>query len=101
MDWDQSVNADDEIERPVNPPRSPTARQESASYGPCLYLGPAGQRCSQPATANGFCLRHQPDGEAPSLPARSSRRIAVVMAILALLWPVLVDLIRALIRLFR
>jgi hypothetical protein len=82
--------------------------------GPCLYLGPQGQRCSRPALGNGFCARHMPAqlGQAARLGAATSARpdaaslgsrplariIAVGIAIFAALWPVVADLLREVIR---
>ena len=39
----------------------------AADQGPCLYFGPAGERCSRPAIDGGFCARHQPLRAAVSL----------------------------------
>ena len=73
----------------------------AADLGPCLYLGPAGQRCDRRALEGGFCARHQPDTgllRGLSVP-QISRRSVAVFGLLAVLWPVLADLIRELIRL--
>jgi hypothetical protein len=73
----------------------------SADQGPCLYFGPAGQRCSRRAVEGSFCARHQPGGsQVLSLPQISRRGVAVI-GLLAVLWPVLADLIREIIRLLR
>jgi hypothetical protein len=75
----------------------------SGDQGPCLYLGPAGQRCDRRAFDGGFCARHQPGGSgvsALSLP-QISRRGAAVIGLLAVLWPVLADVVREIIRLLR
>jgi hypothetical protein len=34
---------------------APGAPSGGADQGPCLYLGPRGQRCGRRATAGGFC----------------------------------------------
>jgi len=69
--------------------------------GPCLYLGPSGQRCDRRAAAASFCTRHQPGAsQTLSLP-QLSRRSAAVIGLLAVLWPVLADLIREIMRLLR
>ena len=106
MDWDLSVNA-----RPATEPTEgdfvvePGEKMAAADLGPCLYLGSAGQRCTSRATASGFCRRHQPDVNVPGVPADtpllSPRRVGAIFTILALLWPLLADIVRALIRYFR
>ncbi len=80
------------------------SRGTPGDQGPCLYLGPQGQRCDRRAIANGFCARHLPSklGE-PGVAPRSFRRplsriIAVGFAILAALWPVVADVVREIIR---
>jgi hypothetical protein len=82
------------------PPLAPAA----GDLGPCLYLGPAGQRCSRRAVEGSFCARHQPDssGQFPGLSVpQISRRTVAILGLLAVLWPVLADLVRELIRLLR
>jgi hypothetical protein len=75
----------------------------SGDLGPCLYLGPAGQRCSRRALEGGFCARHQPEARrfAGLSVAQISRRAVAIFGLLAVLWPVLADVIRELIRLLR
>jgi hypothetical protein len=71
--------------------------------GPCLYLGPAGQRCNRRAVEDGFCARHQPGGiplAGLSIP-QFSRRALALFGLIAVLWPVLADVIRELIRWLR
>jgi hypothetical protein len=82
----------------------PTAQTD---LGPCLYFGPAGQRCDRRATAGGFCARHQPKGagalgetRSVSIPQISKRALGAA-GILAVVWPILYDLIRELLRLLR
>jgi hypothetical protein len=67
-----------------------------SDQGPCLYLGPKGQRCSNPAIADGFCAKHRP-GEAKATSGAASR-LAAGIGILAAMWPVLADVIREVIR---
>jgi len=70
------------------------------AYGTCLYFGPAGQRCDRPADPSGFCREHVGNIEGkPS--ARPGRVIAAIMAILALLWPVLGDVVQFILRWIR
>lgn len=110
MDWDLSVNAPIATDPPEQDFLAPdSANQAATDFGPCLYLGPAGQRCGGRAAANGFCRRHQPDsrflkesgGIGPATPLLSPRRVGVIFTILALLWPLLADIIRELIRFLR
>jgi len=76
-------------------------RHSAGDQGPCLYLGPAGERCRRKAVEGGFCLKHQPQPAQPVSPARAVRRgVAILMAVVAL-WPLVADVIRALIRLLR
>jgi hypothetical protein len=83
------------------PPVGDPAAAASADQGPCLYFGPAGQRCNRRAVEGGFCARHQPGGsQVLSLPQISRRAVAVI-GLLAVLWPVLADLIREILRLLR
>ena len=106
MDWDLSVNAPPGTE-PTEGDfiAAPGEKMTAADLGPCLYLGPAGQRCTSRATASGFCRRHQPDvkssGAPLDTPMLSPRRVGAIFTILALLWPLLADIVRTLIRYFR
>ena len=76
---------------------SPTA----GNPGPCLYLGPAGQRCDRPAVEGSFCSRHQPSPSGSPSSKGISRRAIAAGGIIAVLWPVLADLVREIIRLLR
>ena len=61
----------------------------------CLHLGRSGERCSCAAAEDGFCERHGPDAVWRfNIAAR--RRIFAVLLAAAVLWPILVDLWRAL-----
>ena len=73
----------------------------SGDQGPCLYLGPGGQRCNRRATQGGFCARHQPGGSGGLALPQVSRRGIALLGLLAVLWPVLADLLRELIRFLR
>jgi hypothetical protein len=106
MDWDLSVNAPPATERAESGlVVAPGEKISAADLGPCLYLGPAGQRCVSRATISGFCHRHQPDASAIrepiDKPLLSPRRLGAIFTILALLWPLLADIVRALMRYFR
>lgn len=78
------------------PTASITPAAKKYDHGPCLYLGSKGQRCSNPASADGFCAKHQP-GAAKAASGTASR-LAAGIGILAALWPALADLIREVIR---
>jgi hypothetical protein len=97
--YDETHEAQEEFSESA-PPLAPAA----GDLGPCLYLGPAGQRCNRRAVEGSFCARHQPDssGQFPALSvAQISRRTVAILGLLAVLWPVLADLVRELIRLLR
>ncbi|HEY6905321.1 MAG TPA: hypothetical protein VI216_13510 [Candidatus Acidoferrales bacterium] len=66
-------------------------------WGPCLYLGPSGQRCGKPALEGGFCAVHSPGSSGVITPNRR-RVLAAVAAILGILWPYVDDVVREIIR---
>jgi hypothetical protein len=70
----------------------------NADQGPCLYLGPRGQRCSRRATKAGFCAIHQPDASIGRIAKPSKKLAASLLAIIAVIWPYLADLVREVIR---
>jgi hypothetical protein len=78
---------------------SPAALTGNADYGPCLYLGPLGERCARRAVEGGFCAWHQPGARRPASSAPNVKRIAAVIGALVALLPWLTDLIREVIRL--
>ena len=89
------------------PRRGPSGRvtPSAADLGPCLYFGLAGERCDRLAVLGSFCSRHQPAplgsptaGRSLSLPQVSKRALGAA-GILAVLWPILADLIREILRL--
>lgn len=67
------------------------------NWGPCLYLGPSGQRCAKPALEGGFCAVHSPGSSAAITPSRR-RVLAAVAAIIGILWPYVDDVVREIIR---
>ncbi|HXN20092.1 MAG TPA: hypothetical protein VN875_17265 [Candidatus Binatus sp.] len=78
---------------------SPVGPQShSADQGPCLYFGPRGQRCSRRALAGGFCPFHQPGGIPSGRSKPSKKFVASVLAIVAVIWPYLADIVREVIR---
>lgn len=81
----------------------PTAAVDKGpDQGPCLYFGPRGQRCTRRATNAGFCAAHQRDGTPAAVAAETSKPskkfVASLLAIAAVLWPYLVDIVREVIR---
>jgi hypothetical protein len=71
------------------------------SHGPCLYLGPSGERCSKPALAGDYCTRHHPDPE-KRWPSRSYKRVLLAsIALVAILWPYFQDAVQLLARVVR
>jgi hypothetical protein len=69
-----------------------------ADQGPCLYLGPRGQRCGRRATKAGFCAIHQPDAAVSGITKPSKKMAASLLAIIAIIWPYLADILREVIR---
>ncbi len=65
--------------------------------GWCLYLGPAGQRCSRRAVEGGYCELH-PGGAAARGVANRSRALAALLGIIGVLWPLVADLVREVVR---
>lgn len=87
-------------EGPESSDIAPARGSSGGTHGTCLYFGPAGQRCDRPAGESGFCPAHLGNMQA-KIPAKSGRIIAAVMAILALLWPVLGDVVQFIMRWIR
>lgn len=71
-----------------------------ADEGPCLYLGPAGQRCYRPALPGGFCAAHQPGAAARPKIGKKSKLVAAIAGIGGALWPYIYNFIHQLIRTF-
>ena len=80
-------------------PSSQTLTNPAAAknWGPCLYLGPSGQRCAKPALEGGFCAVHSP-GSGGAITPNRRRVLAAVAAIIGILWPYVDDLVREIIR---
>ncbi|MDE3111029.1 MAG: hypothetical protein KGL02_13960, partial [Acidobacteriota bacterium] len=77
-----------------------TPAAAASDQGPCLYLGPAGQRCSQRAVKGGFCAAHQPGVTARAKVAKRSKIAAAIAGILGARWPYVYDFVHALMRIF-
>lgn len=84
----------------VNPARA-------GDFGPCLYFGPRGERCSRPALEGGFCARHRPgaqktvgeaDEESGFRPVLTPKRVGALIAAAAALWPFVAELMREILR---
>ena len=70
----------------------------TGSYGPCLHLGPQGQRCSRQALTGGYCARHHGDPEL-RLPGRNYTRVIVAtVALIVIVWPYLAEAVHDLVR---
>lgn len=97
----------------VQSPQSPTAAKSTrfraaraTSSLMCLYLGPGGERCDQPALDNGFCPRHQPNASSVGTVLRDQSRgrkkkAAATIGIIAAMWPIVEQILRAIFHLFR
>ena len=89
--------------RPDQQPPKPSAANRAllGDLGPCLYFGPAGQRCDRRASRDGFCQRHQPAASVISTPFFTPKKLAAFLIALAMLWPELTRFLSALARLLR
>lgn len=72
---------------------------DATDQGPCLYLGPSGQRCNRRAVKGGFCELHQPGAKARSKAGKRSKIVAAIAGLLGVLWPYIYDFVHQLIRL--
>ncbi len=72
--------------------------ESNADQGPCLYLGPNGQRCSRRALAGGYCASHRPGGISLPKIALTKRTLAAIAAASWFLWPYLGEVVREIIR---
>jgi hypothetical protein len=86
------------------PSPTPFPSRETTNRLMCLYLGPAGERCDRPALDNGFCPRHQPGATATTLRDESrarKKKAAATVGVVAMLWPIIEQILRAIFRLLR
>lgn len=91
------VDADD-----MGPIQTTFSEANSMVYGegPCLYLGPEGQRCYRQAVKAGFCAAHQPGVALRGRIGKPSKKmVAAAAGIGGVLWPYIYDFVHALIRL--
>jgi len=81
----------------ISSSQTSTNLPSAKDWGPCLYLGPSGQRCARPALEGGFCAIHSP-GSAAAITPNRRRVLAAVAAIIGILWPYVDDVVREIIR---
>lgn len=103
--FQDSIGADDlgpiETAAPGSSAVLASSRDPASDQGPCLYLGPAGQRCYRKAVDGGFCSRHQPGATGTrAIPKPSKKVVAATAGLLGVLWPYIYDFLRELFRLF-
>jgi len=95
VDWDPANSGTQfnaEVDRGVE-------QGSRGDQGPCLYLGPAGQRCKARALAGGFCARHGLNASPrEAAVAMSPRKLIAILAAAIALWPILADVVRAILR---
>jgi len=76
------------------------ASDQTPDQGPCLYLGPAGQRCYRRAVRDGFCALHLPGAAAIRKVGKPAKWLAAIAGMLGVLWPYIYDFLHALFRIF-
>jgi hypothetical protein len=98
---------------PTQFPTAPTSTQspsfrfpaaQAATRPVCLYLGPAGERCDSPALDSGFCPRHQLNSAPTALRDESrarKKKAAATVGIVAMLWPLIEEVVRHILRLLK
>ena len=74
------------------------SRDRIAVQGPCLYLGPNGQRCDRRALAGGYCASHRTGGISLPKIALTKRTLAAIAAASWFLWPYVGEVVREIIR---
>jgi hypothetical protein len=96
--FDDTWTADRSDDSAVGPLLSSSPRTSAADQGPCLYLGPSGQRCGRRALEGGYCASHRPG--AISLPkvALSKKTLAAIIGVVAIVWPYIAELVREIVR---
>jgi hypothetical protein len=77
-----------------------SAPETQSGQGPCLYLGPAGQRCYRRAVTDSFCAQHQPGATAIKRVAKPAKWVAAIAGMLGVLWPYIYDFLHELFRIF-
>jgi hypothetical protein len=93
-------SAPGQVNRPIRVrPSVEAGGAQAGDQGPCLYFGPAGQRCSRRALPGGFCAIHRPGAKAiVKSSTKPTKIIAAIIGMVGVLWPFLVDIIREIAR---
>jgi hypothetical protein len=102
---ERRVTVNDRIERVELEVPPELAQDETAdeplragSHGPCLYLGPKGQRCSRRASEGGYCTTHQAGGASGIAERSYGRVLTATIAVMLIVWPYISGLVHELIR---
>jgi len=74
------------------------SRDNNVDQGPCLYLGPGGQRCDRRAIEGGYCAKHRPGAISLPKPSFSKKTLAAIIGLAGIFWPYLADLVREFVR---
>jgi hypothetical protein len=69
-----------------------------ADHGPCLYLGPSGQRCQRRAVEGGYCASHRPGAIGVPKVEFSKKMLAAIIGVAAIVWPYIADIVREIVR---
>ena len=77
---------------------SSSTRDSNSDQGPCLYLGPGGQRCDRRAMEGGYCAKHRPGAISLPKPSFSKKTLAAIIGLAGIFWPYLADLVREFVR---
>jgi hypothetical protein len=80
------------------PELAPPPPGSAGDQGPCLYLGPGGQRCDRRAIEGGYCARHRPGAICLPKLTFSKKTLAAIIGLAGILWPYLADLVREFVR---
>src|ERR1700688_2241161 len=92
--WPSSADAESTEGQALYLPTS----DSNPDQGPCLYLGPKGQRCDRRALAGGYCASHRPGGISLPKITLTKRTLAAIAAASWFLWPYLGEVAREIIR---
>jgi hypothetical protein len=93
-DDEWALDSEDAVEIEDFPALSEPIQEGGREPGPCLYFGPGGQRCSRPSLDGSFCASHGTRGGVKAAMRDYGRVLAATVAIVALLWPYLHDVVR-------
>jgi hypothetical protein len=98
--FDDTSGADRGFETSASGTLSGSRSNSGADQGPCLYLGSSGQRCDRRALEGGYCASHRPGAIGLPKVTASPRTLAAIAAIAGVLWPLIADLVREIVRWF-